>query len=349
VLERCLSSIRPVVDEIVVVDTGSTDESVAIAQSFGARVVHREWDGDFSAARNYGLDHMESQWILYIDADEYLAPVPRTDVERWLSDPTPHIAYRLLLRARVGFIPYREYRVWRNHPDIRFWGVIHESHVSAIKAVAQRESLAIGEIDLLLEHDGYEGDQAAKHERNLPLLLAQVELDPDRSYLWDHIGRIHAALGRPDEARAAWEEGRRRTLRRDVPDPTDVLIYCDLINANLFEQRPDGSLVEEADHLFPDNIAILWIGALDAEARGAFAQVAERIDRLLAVGSVATTGKSLALDERVFGEWSFHLRGLARYKLGDATGAAQDFAAAEACDPDNPEYRVKRQLAQLGQ
>jgi len=65
-----------VVDEIVMVDTGSTDESVAIAQSFGARVLYREWDGDFSAARNYGLDHMASRWILYIDADEYLAPVP---------------------------------------------------------------------------------------------------------------------------------------------------------------------------------------------------------------------------------------------------------------------------------
>ena len=96
-------SIRPVVDEIVVVDTGSTDESVAIAESFGARVLYWEWDGDFSAARNYGLDHMESQWILYVDADEYLAPVARSDVERWLSVPAPHIAFRLLLRARVGF------------------------------------------------------------------------------------------------------------------------------------------------------------------------------------------------------------------------------------------------------
>lgn len=337
------------VDEIVVVDTGSTDESVAIARSFGARVLHREWDGDFSAARNYGLDHMESEWILYIDADEYLTPVARADVKRWLSDPAPHIAFRLLLRARVGFTPYREYRVWRNRPDIRFWGVIHESHVNAIKAVAREENLEIGDIDLLLEHDGYEGDQAAKHERNLPLLLAQVELDPDRSYLWDHIGRIHAAEGRQDEARTAWEEGRRRTLRRDVPLPTDVLIYCDLINANLFVARPDGSLVDEADALFPDNIAILWLGALDAEARGAFAQVVERIDRLLAVGSVAATCQSLAVDERTLGEWAFHLRGLARYKLGDAAGAAQDFAAAEACDPDNPEYRVKRQLAELGQ
>jgi hypothetical protein len=60
------------------------------------------------------------------------------------------------------------------------------------------------------------------------------------------------------------------------------------------------------------------------------------------------TSKSLSLDERVFGEWAFHLRGMARFKLGDAPGAAEDFAAAEACDPANPEYRIKRQLAALG-
>jgi hypothetical protein len=291
---------------------------------------------------------MQSQWILYIDADEYMAPVARSNVEQWLADPLPHVAYRLLLRARVGFIPYREYRVWRNHPDIRFWGVIHESHVGAIKAVAEKEGLLIGEIDLLLEHDGYEGDQAAKHDRNLPLLLVQVQQDPDRSYLWDHIGRIHAALGRHAEARAAWEQGRRSIRRRRGPESSDVLIYCDLISANFFEGRPDASLVEEADQLFPDNVGILWIGSLDAEARGDFAQVVRRIDRLLSVGSVVTTGKSFALDERVFGEWSFHIRGMARYKLGDAAGAAEDFAAAEACDPGNAEYRVKRQLAELG-
>jgi glycosyltransferase involved in cell wall biosynthesis len=333
---------------VVVVDTGSSDASVAIAESFGARVLYREWDGDFSAARNYGLDHMQSQWILYIDADEYLAPVARADVERWLADPVPHVAYRLLLRARVGYIPYREYRVWRNRPDIRFWGVIHESHLAAIKAVAESENLLIGDIDLLLEHDGYEGDQAAKHDRNLPLLLAQVQQDPDRSYLWDHIGRIHAALGRRTEARAAWEQGRQSIRRRPGPESSDVLIYCDLINANLFEGRPDAALVDEADVLFPDNVAVLWYGALDAEARGDFTLVVERIDRLLTVGSVTTAGKSLAVDERVFDQWAFHLRGMARYKVGDSPGAARDFAAAEACDPENLEYRIKRQLAELG-
>jgi glycosyltransferase involved in cell wall biosynthesis len=348
VLARCLSSIEPVVDEIVVVDTGSTDDSVSIARSFGATVLFREWDGDFSAARNFGLDHMRSQWILYIDADEYLAPAERTDVQRWLADPEPRIAYRLLLRSRVGFTPYREYRIWRNHPDVRFWGVIHESHLSAIAAVAEREQLSIGDIDLLLEHDGYEGDQAAKGERNLPLLLAQVELDPDRSYLWDHIGRIQSDRGHHDEAREAWERGRRIILRRGTTEPSDALIYFDLIHANVAEERSDPSLVEEADMLFPDNVAILWAGVRDAEVRRDFAEVVERIDRLMSIDPEHAAAQGVAVDERLLGESAYHLRGLARFHMGDHSGALRDFAAAEACDPTNAEYRVKRQLAEIG-
>ncbi|MGH9028899.1 MAG: glycosyltransferase family 2 protein [Acidimicrobiales bacterium] len=345
VLGRCLGSIRGVVDEIVVVDTGSTDRSVSVAESFGARVIHREWDGDFSAARNHGLDHLRSHWVLYIDADEYLSEVSKDDLSRRLATRSSCVAYRVLLRARPGYTPYREYRIWRNRPDIRFWGVIHESHVEAIEAVVRAEGSSIEDIDILLEHDGYEGDQTHKHERNLPLLLAQVEADPERSYLWDHIGRIHAALGHNEQARSAWERGRQAVLRRERAASADVLIYSDLIADNAVRSTPDPDLVAEADLLFPDNIGILWAGALDAEARGDPGEVARRVDRLVEIGPSTIATSAMAMDERVLGEWAFHLRGGARFRLGDIRGAAADFAAAERCDPDNDEYRVKRALA----
>jgi hypothetical protein len=332
VLQRCLDSIRPVVDEIVVVDTGSTDGSVAIAEAAGARVLHRPWDGSFSSARNFGLDHMHSEWILYIDADEYLTPVARRDVESWLGNPVPHVAFRPLLRVRPGTTPYREYRVWRNHPRIRFWGVIHESHLLPITQVAEEEGLAIGDIDLFLEHDGYEGDQSHKHERNLPLLLAQVEADPDRAYLWDHIGRIHMALHRPDEARAAWERGRRAILDKATPIPPDVLIYADLIAANATEGRPDPELVEEADRLFPSNDAVLWSGALDAQARGALEEVVDRLDLLLGGGVATSSRHSVSMDERIFDQWAYQLRAVARFQLGDVAGAGRDFATAQSAE-----------------
>ena len=76
-LGRCLASVRGVVDEIILVDTGSTDRTAEIAQSFGARVGHHAWQDDFSEARNASLELATGDWILALDADEELAPASR--------------------------------------------------------------------------------------------------------------------------------------------------------------------------------------------------------------------------------------------------------------------------------
>ena len=346
-LGRCLRSIESIVDEIVVVDTGSTDNSVSIAQSFGATVLHRKWDGDFSAARNFGLDHVRSSWILYIDADEYLAPADRADVQRWLTDPPPHIAYRPLLRARVGFTPYREYRIWRNHRDIRFWGVIHESHVTAIHTVAEpRTSPSVTSTCCW----SMTATRVSKRPRTSGIFHSSW---PRWSSI--PIARICGTTSggsTPLQGAIATPEplgnmDATPSRRRGAAVPSDALIYCDLIHANVQEERPDASVVQEADMLFPGNMAVLWAGALDAEARGDFAQVVERLDRPCPLEPCHAAAQGVAVDERVLGEGALHLRGLARYKMGDHLGAAQDFAAAEGCDPTNVEYRVKRQLAEL--
>jgi len=98
-LEACLRSIQDLVDEIVLVDTGSEDQSVAIARRFGARVFEFAWCDDFAAARNHGLERCRGDWILYIDADERARPYPRTDLEPALSNPD-NIGCSVLLHAR---------------------------------------------------------------------------------------------------------------------------------------------------------------------------------------------------------------------------------------------------------
>ena len=345
-LARCLGSLVDVVDEIVAVDTGSTDGSVEVARSFGARVLHRGWDGDFSAARNLGLDAVTADWVLYIDADEHLRGATRAGVVAGLAGHDHHVAYRVLLEARSGFTPYREYRLWRNRPDIRFRGVIHESIVHDIHRVAAAEGLDIGLIDLFVEHAGYEGDLTAKHRRNLPLLRRQVEADPERVYLWGEIGRSHAGLGQMDEAMAAWEEGVARLRRRGRPTAVDCLVMVDLIAAHAEQGDPDVMLVAEADRLFPDNLLVLWAGAIDAIARDDHAEVVRRLDRVLGADLNTAAEASVAVDRRIVGHWALHARGTARFHLGDFAGAADDFTAAEREAPDVEEYAVKRRLAE---
>src|SRR5438477_6471542 len=73
-LRRALASVGPVADELVVVDTGSTDDSAAVAAELGARVAHFAWCDDFAAARNAALALASGAWILSLDADEELDP-----------------------------------------------------------------------------------------------------------------------------------------------------------------------------------------------------------------------------------------------------------------------------------
>ena len=70
----CLSSVKDIADEIILVDTGSTDSSIEIAGKFTAKVFNFEWVNDFSAARNYAISKAEGDWILYLDADERISP-----------------------------------------------------------------------------------------------------------------------------------------------------------------------------------------------------------------------------------------------------------------------------------
>ena len=71
-LARCLDSVRDFVDEIIIVDTGSTDRTIDIAERYGARVFYHPWEGSFSKARNYSLKYATCDWILILDADEEL-------------------------------------------------------------------------------------------------------------------------------------------------------------------------------------------------------------------------------------------------------------------------------------
>ncbi|NEQ17165.1 MAG: glycosyltransferase family 2 protein, partial [Moorea sp. SIO3E2] len=68
-LPQCLSSVKDVVDEMVVLDTGSTDRTIEVAQSYGARVYQFEWCNDFAAARNQALKYVQGEWVLVLDAD----------------------------------------------------------------------------------------------------------------------------------------------------------------------------------------------------------------------------------------------------------------------------------------
>ena len=266
-LRRCLASIRTFTDEIIVVDTGSTDNSPAVAAEFGARLFALDWQGDFSAARNHALAHASGDWILYIDADECARPLNADALRVALADPGL-VAATVAFRSRTGMTRYRECRLFRNDPRIRFRNVIHETMMNDVHAVAQSDGLGIGRSPLALDHFGYDGDQSAKHRRNIPLLRARLARDPGHVYSWNHLGQALMGVGDVRAAVEAWQRAIDTVRGRGVQGALDALPYGSLL---LFggEQVAPG-LLDEARARFPADLLLQWLQGQQLADAGRF-------------------------------------------------------------------------------
>jgi len=325
------------------VDTGSTDETPAIAQRFGARLANHRWRDDFAEARNVSLGLARGEWILYIDADERLVDGDRPRVEQLLRN-AEEIAFRLLLRPMLGTTPYREYRLWRNDPRIRFEGIIHERVVPAIHRAAGEDGRRIGDCDLLLAHLGYEGSQSHKHRRNLPLLRAELPRDPDNLFKHHHLARVLEGLGRKDEAVEVLTDAAE--LARSRPyDPLGVLVFTDLVRLRDDDGEDVAELLAEARDVYPDNKVLWWIEAIACSSEGRHDEALKLLDRLLGVDLSELPDEGPSYDERIFGEFAHQARGLCLFRLGRYEESGEAYAQASQIDPSNLEYRAKMQVA----
>ncbi len=345
-LDRCLMSLAGVVDDLVVVDTGSSDATVDIANAHGARVFHHAWEGNFSRARNVGLDQARGRWILYIDADERLRPVDREQLLHGLEGAR-EVGFRILLHPFVRSTPYYEYRLWRNDARIRFSGVIHEKIVPSIHEVSSADGKPIGDFDLLeLEHFGYEVDQEAKHRRNLPLLQAQLEDEPRSIFNWHHLGRIWMALGELGLASEALERAVELEKAGPAPSAPGSMAWVDLVRLRHQQGDDVDALLQEGRARWPTNWLLVWVAGQVHLDAGRYVQAAECFRQLLAVDTAKLPAAGLAYHDRIFGSYAHASLGLSYFRLGRYAEAAQAYAAAEALEPEQADYRVKRLLAE---
>ncbi|MBD2040866.1 glycosyltransferase [Microcoleus sp. FACHB-672] len=126
-LPRCLASAQPYVDEIIVVDTGSEDNTLEIAARYGAKIGYFNWCDDFSAARNYSLSLVSGDWILVVDADEELVI---NSESFWVQlSSHPEIFAYSIIRTEANdesMAPLYHVRLFRNLPELSYSGVLHE-------------------------------------------------------------------------------------------------------------------------------------------------------------------------------------------------------------------------------
>ncbi|MSP73127.1 MAG: glycosyltransferase [Myxococcales bacterium] len=211
-LADALRSAAPFCDELVVVDTGSTDATVAIARSFGARVEHFAWCDDFSAARNASLRACRGQYILVLDADERLEggdpallrlalrPGPQHPFEAWLLEVN---------NTSVDGTPISQFfsvRIFPNDPRLGYEGRVHNRFASLDPRVPTISASRVTGTKII--HLGYDAEvyrARKKSERSLPLLEASAREHPDDPTWLFYLGREYLLLGRLEDARLALE------------------------------------------------------------------------------------------------------------------------------------------------
>ncbi len=156
-IARCINSVKDIVDEIVVVDTGSKDKTVEIAESLCARVIHTKWEDDFSKARNTAIENAKSDWILFLDADEVVKEEDVGKIRPLLDDDTVE-AYMFKfvnyggasVSSGVTNIHYN-FKLFRNNGKLKYVYPIHEN----LKNVVDGRDLIYKRSDITILHYGY--------------------------------------------------------------------------------------------------------------------------------------------------------------------------------------------------
>ncbi|MEZ0370665.1 MAG: glycosyltransferase family 2 protein [Candidatus Sericytochromatia bacterium] len=202
-LDRCLASVSPVASEIVVVDTGSLDATTAIAAAHGARVLDYTWHQDFAAARNFSLEQARGDWILVIDADEWLPPPSQEQLRQFLdSAPEPAgICLRVDCPDPKGRITlaYSLLRLIPNLPRFRFRRAFHEYLQDEGKPPLPK----IYRADLVLLHSGLQLSVAAakgKQARNRELIESLRRAEPDNPSWLYYSAQEWRSAGQPARA-----------------------------------------------------------------------------------------------------------------------------------------------------
>ena len=240
-IERCLLSAQPLVDHMVVLDTGSTDDTPAIARRCGATVLQGPWTEDFSAARNHVLEAASAQWHLVLDADEWFDAATAPDALRRFTDQHPQTVGSLCVRNSFdlqGAVEHTEVWLSRLLPgEVRYQGRIHEQ---------PQHGHPVVRLPVLVHHDGYRSAQAqGKATRNMALLHAELQARPSDPYL-------HYQLGTQYESAQDWPAAQRHYAQAAAAADLQARYAHDLLTRHLHalaRTRQFDAALELAAHL----------------------------------------------------------------------------------------------------
>jgi len=340
-LEDCLRSVADFVDEMVVVDTGSRDGSVAVAERWGARVHHLEWPGDFAPARNHALELTRGDWVLVLDADERLQPEAREPLRALMADPDTLLITLLRREQGAAQAPYSAVsRLFRRHPDLHWSRPYHAMVDDSVSALLEREPhWQIRHCPMpALVHGGYSpalltrGDKAGRLRRAMETDLQERPNDP---YICSKLGALEVAEGNRDRGIALLERGLEQCPPEATAERFELLLHLaiartadDLVAAaRLYQDALELPLDPRLTLAAAINLAALQLRLGDAEAAAATASAA------------VAAGPEVAL--------AWYNLGLIERQRGRLEAAITAYRRAAALEPDHAETHQNLAVALL--
>lgn len=212
-LPRCLSSVKPYVDEMIVVDTGSEDGTPEIAAKHGAKVRYFEWCDDFAAARNYAISQASGNWILMPDADEEIV-VESEDFLHQITFRSDVIAYQIALTEAndPSRTPAYLIRLLRNLPDLKYVGRFHEQPRYQNKCIIENQISYLESVKII--HYGYTKEQLLQKNliRNIPILERSRQNEGLNLMLLYSLAGMYADTQQSEKAQECYSEAFERLL-----------------------------------------------------------------------------------------------------------------------------------------
>jgi tetratricopeptide (TPR) repeat protein len=350
-LPQALASVRGVANQVVVVDTGSTDRTATLAAELGAEVGPFAWDDDFAAAQNAALAQVRGEWVLWLNPDEELLPESRPLLAACLTRPEA-FAYTTLIQQQTAadqrdrLVAVWDYRLFRRHAEVRYIGRCHPRFLTPLGELARREGMQVLPSTVTLRRHVYRSPLTPDKLRWSARLLAKELQDrPGQlDYLIDY-GHTLLLLNDPAGHAVLADAAQQLFAFRDDPVPPfpavqRLLGYLLTVSP---EQARAPITRDEAAELarrwFPVSPPLLWALAEQAFHRGDYLAAMRLLETLVQLGKTETYDRSLPFDPSIISEAALLNLGVCYARLGELDLA--DYCFGQLLTAEN--YRQKAQ------
>lgn len=315
---RAVRSVAGVADEVIVVDTGSTDGTLKIVRDLGATVVPHEWADDFSAARNAALAAASGEWVLWLNPDEELDPGSHETLRNLVAPGAGEGVFAYLVRiqsiARAEqpdqFAESFDLRLFRRRPDARYVGRLHPGFPAELARTVADEGLSVGPCDVTIRHHAYEWTVTpAKLRWAARLLEKELQDRPGRLHYVVEYADTLLQLGDPKGHDVMAEAAELLRPHLDDPQPPgpDVQKLLEYLITTPREVSKACLSADQASELtmrwFAESPPLIWALAASYFKAQRFQAAAVLLELLLKLGDSGRFDRSYPFDPRILGPW----------------------------------------------